>query len=135
MKFKTTKKEICSNYGGYYYRFCIGYCDMQYLLNYINPVAYTSGQYGWNSDIYDMQDITGYNCCIVTGYRPFGNIRIDYEVLKQYESNAEKIVHDYKRDINKRKNELKNLLQELLVKYIEKDMEKRYLEKGVKKNG
>ena len=116
MKFKTTKTAINS---GYYYKICIGYCDLQYLLNYENPVAYTCGVYGWNADIYDLNDITGYNACIVTGYRPWGNIRADYIRNKAAEEKAEKIVHDYKRDIDERKAELKNILRELVLTYID----------------
>ena len=116
MKFKTTKTAINT---GYYYKICIGYCDLQYLLNYENPVAYTCGVYGWNADIYDLTDITGYNACIVTGYRPWGNIRADYSRNRAAEENAEKIVHDYKRDIDERKAELKNILRELALTYID----------------
>ena len=116
MKFKTTKTAINT---GYYYKICIGYCDMQYLLNYENPVAYTCGVYGWNADIYDLSDITGYNACIVTGYRPWGNIRANYELNKAAEEKAEKIVHDYKRDIEERKTELKAILKTLVETYIE----------------
>ena len=116
MKFKTTKTAINS---GYYYKICIGYCDLQYLLNYENPVAYTCGVYGWNADIYDLNDITGYNACIVTGYRPWGNIRADYSRNRAAEEKAEKIVHDYKRDIDERKAELKNILRELALTYID----------------
>ena len=116
MKFKTTKAAINN---GYYYKICIGYCDLQYLLNYENPVAYTCGIYGWNADIYDLSDITGYNACIVTGYRPWGNIRADYSRNRAAEEKAEKIVHDYKRDIDERKAELKNILRELALTYID----------------
>lgn len=116
MKFKTTKTAINT---GYYYKICIGYCDLQYLLNYENPVAYTCGVYGWNANIYDISDITGYNACIITGYRPFGNIHADYTRNKVAEEKAEKIVHDYKRDIDERKAELKNILRELVLTYID----------------
>lgn len=115
MKFKTTKTAINN---GYYYKICIGYCDLQNLLNYENPVAYTCGTYGWNSDIYDLNDLTGYNACIVTGYRPFGNIRANYDRNREYDYKAEKIVHDYKRDFEERKQELKQLLREWALQYI-----------------
>ena len=83
MKFKTTKKEINQNYKNV---ICIGYCDAQYLLNGKNPIAYNSGYYGWNYDLYDVNGVA-----IVTGYRPFGNIRPDYDTIKKYEDEARKI--------------------------------------------
>ena len=83
MKFKTTKKEINQNYSCV---ICIGYCDAQYLLNGKNPIAYNSGYYGWNYDLYDVNGVA-----IVTGYRPFGNIRPDYDTIKKYEDEARKI--------------------------------------------
>ena len=116
MKFKTTKAAINS---GYYFKICVGYCDLQYLLNYENPVAYTCGTYGWNSDIYSLEDITGYNACVVTGYRPFGNIASNYDINRKFEEKAEKIVLDYKRDFEERKQELKQLIKDWALLYIE----------------
>ena len=83
MKFKTTRNEINRNYSRI---ICIGYCDAQYLLNGKNPIAYNSGYYGWNYDLYDVKGVA-----IVTGYRPFGNIRPDYETIKKYEDEAREI--------------------------------------------
>ena len=80
MKFKTTRKQINQNYNRV---ICIGYCQAQYLLNGKNPIAYNSGVYGWNCDIYDINGVA-----IVTGYNPFGNIRPDYETIKKYEDEA-----------------------------------------------
>lgn len=65
MKFKTTRKEMCKN------GFCIvsfPYCDIQRIERYLIPIAYTSGVYGWNCDIYEP---TAYNIQFTTGYRPF----------------------------------------------------------------
>lgn len=117
MKFRTSKKDVTGN-NGFYYQVCTGYCDMQYLLNFENPVAYTCGTYGWNSDIYDISDIVGYNACIVTGYRPFGNIRVNYEKMREHEKRAEEIIHDYKRDHEARKNELRGLIADLITPAI-----------------
>lgn len=116
MKFKTTKAAINE---GYYFKICVGYCDLQALLQFENPVAYTSGCYGWNSDIYDLGHITGYdNACVVTGYRPFGNISSDYEHNRKYEKAAQEIVHDYKRDYEERKAEVQKLIKEWAMYYI-----------------
>lgn len=42
----------------------IGYCDAQYLLINHSPINYTCGIYGWNFDVYYVN-----NVCICTGYR------------------------------------------------------------------
>ena len=81
MKFRTTKKEINN---GYTNRICVGYCALQTLLSFENPVAYTTRTEGWGADIY----LFG-TTAIITGYAPFGNIRPDYELCKKYERFAE----------------------------------------------
>lgn len=110
MKFKTTQKAVKE---GYRNIIRIGYCDLQYLLYYKNPVAYTSGVYGWNADIYEI----GRGSAICTGYRPCGDIQPDYELIKEYDNKAEKIVlswNEYKHD------EILKMLDELLNEFIEK---------------
>lgn len=84
MKFKTTQKAIRANYNKI---ICVPYCDLQNLLSYESPIAYTVRREGWAADIYDM----GGGVAIVTGYAPFGNIRPSYEVRERYDARAEKI--------------------------------------------
>lgn len=86
MKFRTTEKALRNGYSNI---ICIGYCDLQTLLNYKHPIAYTCGTYGWNADIYEIDNSTA----ICTGYRPFGNIRPSYELIREYDKQAEKIVY------------------------------------------
>lgn len=90
MKFKTTKKAIMANYGNI---IKVGYCNLQNLLKYESPVAYTAGVYGWNADIYDFGGVA-----IVTGYRPFGNICPNWEITDKYEKEAKDIYNTYKYD-------------------------------------
>ena len=111
MKYRTTKKEVTY---GYYYKLSVGYCDLQHLLQWTEPEAYTCGTYGWNADIYGV----GCNFCIVTGYRPFGNIKSNYERNRAYDKKAEQIVHDYKRPYEERKAELDELLKEFVGLYV-----------------
>ena len=61
MKFKTTQKAVNA---GFYKRICVGYCNIQTLLAFENPVAYTARREGWAADIYDM----GGGVAIITGY-------------------------------------------------------------------
>ena len=110
MKFKTTQKAVKEGYGNI---IKTGYCNLQYLLYYQKPVAYTAGVYGWNADIYDI----GCGVAICTGYRPFGNVEVDCELLREYNKKAEKIVlswNEYKH------NEKLKILDELLNEFIEK---------------
>ena len=110
MKFKTTKKAVKE---GYRNIIEVGYCSLQHLLYYKDPVAYTSGTYGWNADIYDI----GGGVAICTGYRPFGDIRVDYELVKEYDNKARDLIALSKEfDFA----ELKEMLDELLNEFIEK---------------
>ena len=61
MKFKTTRKAIVA---GSPRLVSVGYCDLQTLLRYHSPIAYTCGVYGWNFDVYEVNGLT-----ICTGYR------------------------------------------------------------------
>lgn len=61
MKIKTTRKAIVA---GSPRLVSAGYCDLQTLLRYHSPVAYTCGVYGWNFDVYEINGLT-----ICTGYR------------------------------------------------------------------
>lgn len=83
MKFKATKKQIMQGY----YCYSVGYCELQHLFNWVNPVAYTCGVYGWNADVYTFD-----NVAIVTGYRPFG-VHVPYELLDKYELYARGIIY------------------------------------------
>ena len=63
MKYKTTRKAIVE--GTPRNRLLsIGYCGAANLLRNHAPIAYTSGVYGWNFDVYEVNGLT-----ICTGYR------------------------------------------------------------------
>jgi len=82
MKYKTTAKAIKE---GYYKIISVGYCDLQDLLSYKSPTAYSSGYYGWNFDVYDIDGVA-----IVTGYRgmPSKNSKASYTLVKEYEDKS-----------------------------------------------
>lgn len=88
MNFKTTTQRIKENYGQNYI-LSIGYCDLQMLLKYESPKAFTSGIYGWNYDLYDIEGVA-----ICTGYRgmPSGK-SFDYDLVRKYETKAQKIAN------------------------------------------
>lgn len=108
MKFKTTRKAITNNYKNVV---CVGYCSLQSLLSRKSEIAYTSRREGWAADIYEITPTTA----IVTGYAPFGNIRPDYEIVKRYETAAEKIKYNYSIDWDEQTKQL----DELLTAFIE----------------
>ena len=111
MKFKTTQKAVKE---GYRNIIRIGYCDLQYLLYCKNPVAYTCGVYGWNADIYEV----GRGSAICTGYRTFGDIRPDYELIREYNKRAEAIVRGLSYNPIKAKYEINKLLNEFIEKVL-----------------
>lgn len=124
MKFKTTNANIKN---GYYYILKIGYCDAQNLLRYTEARAYTCGVYGWNYDVYDVDGVA-----ICTGYRGMPGERVNYDNLKKYEKQAEKIARDYNLTYDKQREKVNKLLKkfvdgeinprraENLKKYIDK---------------
>lgn len=109
MKFKTTKKAIKENYG---LIIEVGYCDLQYLLGFKTPIAYTCGVYGLNADIYDIDGVA-----IVTGYRSFGDIKPRYEIIEKYNRKAEKL--RYKEiSMEEMKRQTNELLNEFIAEVI-----------------
>ena len=105
MKYRTSKKEITTNFG---IVVCCGYCDLQNLFNYVTPESYTCGTYGWNADIYGFG-----GTAIVTGYRPFGT-HLDYEVVREYDKKAERILYDREIPYDDRKPMIDKLIQDFL---------------------
>lgn len=105
MKIKTTKKQVKNYYNNIY---SIGYCNAQYLLEGVNPFAYSAGQYGWACDYYEIE-----NVCISTGYNPIGE-NINYDLVRKYDNKAKAILNDYNIDYQKRKNKVNRLL----IKFI-----------------
>ena len=85
MKIQTTKKAIKNNYRKIVR---VGYCDLVYLLSFKDAFRYTAGIYGWNADIYDLEGIA-----LVTGYRTFGDISPDLELIGKYEEKAKETMH------------------------------------------
>ena len=111
MKFQTTRKRVMENTPTV---ISVGYCDLQELLSYEEPVVYTAGRHGWNADVYNF----GY-AAIVTGYRPFGNVKPDYELVQRYERAAKDITYTNLRDTKK-----KELLHEMITAFIKEACKK-----------
>jgi len=87
MKYKTTIKAIIN---GCFNVKCAGFCDLQYLLSNHSPVAYNSGVYGWNFDVYTVYGVT-----ICTGYRRMPGERLQHII--KYEQMAKAAMPDRER--------------------------------------
>lgn len=84
----TTIKAIKNRYSKV---FRIGYCDLQYIMKYEEPIYYNSGVYGWNCDIYiDFER----DIAITTGYRNMCGNRIPSDILDKYNARAKEILKD-----------------------------------------
>ena len=108
-KIKATKKEMKQNYK----ILGIGYCDLQYLLSYQKPVAYSSSRmYGWLCDYYNINGVI-----ISTGYNHIDtkNMKDDYALVKEYEQKARKLSQSILQT-KKVAKEVNKLLFELLKK-------------------
>lgn len=101
-KIKTTCRDIKERANNV--RSC-GYCDLSTLLKYHEPIAYTSGVYGWNFDVYDVYGIT-----ICTGYRGMVGERLIN--ISEYEKQARTIDENYSVSWEERKSAIDKLLKE-----------------------
>jgi hypothetical protein len=104
-KIKVTRKAMKESYDTI---LSIGYCNAQNLLKYENEIAYSTRVEGWACDYYDIN-----NVCISTGYAPIGQI-VDYETVKKYDSEAEKIAYNYNIPWEEQKEQIHNLLVEFV---------------------
>lgn len=82
-KMNVTRKYVCSSLTNI---ISVPYCELQDLLKYESSSWFTYGIYGWNADVY----MIGLDACIVTGYRPFGNIRPTYALTDGFNRAAQK---------------------------------------------
>lgn len=108
MKVRVTRKEVLLHYTNV---INVGYCDLQWLLKNREANFYTTGVYGWNADIYEIDHDTA----IVTGYRPFGNIRPIHEIVKAFDGTA-RVCHDM--DMSRQQRQC--LLEQLITAFISK---------------
>ena len=107
MKFKTTSKEMRENYRN---AIKVGYCEAQTLLRGYEPIAYSSGVYGWNCDYYLID-----NVLIVTGYRGLFGRDVSFKVVGKYEKRAEKIYYHYDLPYETRIKKVNNLLHKFIA--------------------
>lgn len=106
------------------YRKCYsaGYGQLQFLLSRIEPLYYHASVYGWDYDVYIIDD----DVAIFIGVRcPSSGIkRIQYEVAEKYDKYAKKIIdanYDYTDSANQSykykfvSDVLKNLINDMIT--------------------
>lgn len=106
MKFKTSAKELKEGVPERYLRRA-GYCDLQALLNYEEPIAYSYGRYGWNFDVYKIGSYY-----ITTGYRGMVGERANN--TEEYERKAQEILYKSGKDYDGKKAQISALLDEFI---------------------
>ena len=111
MKVKTTQKSIKENCNDV---LKIGYGDLQELLKYKSPFAYTvtPSKNCWACDYY-VFEVNNKNIVISTGQIPIGR-DIDYNLVKEFEKKAQAINLDYNLNYEISKKLVTNLLIEFL---------------------
>ena len=105
-KYKTSMKAIKANNSKV---ICIGYCAAQHLLYFTNPIAYSSGTYGWNCDFYQIEP----NTVIATGYRVAGKL-VNYTIVEKYDDEAKTIISNRELGWDDKKSLVNNLLEKFV---------------------
>ena len=105
-RIKTTAKEVRN---AFIKIIALDPCEAVELLRAHNPMLYTCGVYGWNFDVYIVEDTA-----ICTGYRGMPGIRPERELVKSYEARARDIWNEFDRPYKERTKQVDTLLRQLL---------------------
>lgn len=106
----TTIKNIKSTWSNVWR---CGYCDLQYIMKYEEPMYYNSGVYGWNCDVYcDFKN----DVAITTGYRNMAGRVIPHELIERYSKVAKNIMADA---VAASYSEIKNALDQNRARFFE----------------
>lgn len=111
MKYKTTKKAI-REMGDLVY--CVSYCNLQNLLRFRDPFAYSTRAEDWACDYYSLG-----NVIISTGYSPIGR-KTDYNLCHEYDQKAYKILRDYSLKWEQQRDQLEALIEEFVQRLTKK---------------
>lgn len=96
---------------------CVSYCNLQNLLRFQEPFAYSARSEGWACDYYDVDGIL-----ISTGYSPLdkkGRTKSTYDICRKYETAAEKIIYDYSLSYEEQREKVNALLMEYIKEVSE----------------
>lgn len=106
-KYKVTRKAMKESYDKI---ISVSYCNLQYLLKFQEPFAYSTRAEGWACDYYDIDGVL-----ISTGYAPIDSRRTKstYDICKKYDKAAREILCEYSSY-----EEQKEKINYLLMEYI-----------------
>ena len=112
-KYRVTKKEMNE---GYTHIIETGYCNLQFLLRFAEPFAYSTRAEGWACDYYDIDDVL-----ICTGYVLMRSKRTksNYGLEHEYNKKAKEIFNNYDLTYEERKKQIETLFHEF-VKAVRK---------------
>lgn len=105
-KYKITRREIKERYEVY----CIGYGNLQYLLKYISPFAYSTRAEGWACDYYYVDK----GVVLCDGYAPIGK-KVNFDTMRFFDEKAREIWEEYHyADYEKCEQLITNLLADFI---------------------
>lgn len=107
-KYRATKKSMNEDYA---YILGTGYCDLQYLLKFQEPFAYSTRAEGWACDYYEVEGVL-----ISTGYAPMKSKRVKscYELEHEYDDIAREIYNDSALSWEEKEKRINKLLHEFI---------------------
>jgi len=109
-KIKTTAKAVRNAFDKI---IALEPCEAVELLRAHYPLLCTSGMYGWNFDVYIVDDTA-----ICTGYRGMTGIRPDHELVKSYEDRAREIWNEFNRPYKERVEQVDALLMSFISEVL-----------------
>lgn len=109
-KIKVTAKEVRNTFVKI---IALEPCEAVELLRAHKPILYTSGMYGWNFDVYIVEDTA-----ICTGFRGMTGIRPDHELVKVYENRARAIWNEFDRPYKERVKRVDDLLASFISEVL-----------------
>lgn len=109
MKRKITRKELKKYYP---VQIKVGYSYLQTMLVYKEPDYFISSVYGWDCDVYIIDEVA-----IVTGYRPFGNVQTTYYECREFDDRALRIIQSFP-DYSTQKVMLNHLCSKFVLEMV-----------------
>ena len=104
-KVRVTRNDLNNAYADWY-KVKLGYCELQEILDFFEPMYYTTGTYGWNFDGYVFD---GY--LLTTGYRGMLGKRPKHSDIEYYKEDSKRWIEKWRKDLIST-HELKNHLHE-----------------------
>jgi hypothetical protein len=113
MKYKTTKKEMKNRFNQI---IKVGYENLQFLLKFVDPFAYSTRSEGWACDYYNINGVL-----ISTGYAPMeskNTKKHGYDFIREYDDKAREIACNYNLSYEQQKDQVMKLLDEFIKECI-----------------